>query len=136
MFWKGRIALCNISSTDVSSCHVSSLSRAEQSKNGSGRDKEERRQEETSVELMSESAMRPFQNTKELFLTPFNHRDTAGGVLEGTQNLHPCLFVSSYQTRPDPGSDFFFNILKDLNEFCKTPKSERLTRTEEKLAHV
>ena len=51
-----------------------------------------RGQKDTMV-LMLGSATRPFQNTKELCLTPFSHRDTAGGVLEGSQNPHPCLFA-------------------------------------------
>ena len=74
VFWKGLIVLPNMNFTDLSPCHVSSLSRAD------GLfflDREEKWQEETSVELMSGSALRSFQNTQKLCLIPSSHRDTA-----------------------------------------------------------
>ena len=136
VFWKGLIALSNISSTDVSSCLLSSLSRPEPFFDCSARDKEETWQEETSVELMLQSAMRPFQNTKELSLTPFSYRDTAGGLIGGNPESPSMLLCLPISDPSRPGVGFFFNILEDLNEFCKTPKSERLTRTEKKVAQV
>ena len=74
VFWKDLIALPDMSSTDVSSCHFSSLS---EKNNPSARDKEETWQGERSVKFILGSAIRPFQNTKKLCLTPSSRRDTA-----------------------------------------------------------
>ena len=74
VFWKGFIALPNMNFADLSPCHVSSLSRAD------GlffSDREEKWQEETSVELMSGSALRSFQNTKKISPIPSSHRNKA-----------------------------------------------------------
>ena len=74
VFWKGLIVLPNMNFTALSPCHVSSLSRAE------GlfcSDKEEKWQEETSVELISGSALRPFQNTQKFSPVHSSHRDKA-----------------------------------------------------------
>ena len=74
VFWKGLNALPDMSSTDVSSCHFSSLP---EQNNPSARDKEETWQGERSVKFILGSTIRPFQNTKKLCLTPSSHRDTA-----------------------------------------------------------
>ena len=74
VFWKGLIALPNMNFTDLSPCHVSSLSRADRLFCS---DREEKWQKETSVELMSGSALRPFQNTKKFSPIPSSHRNKA-----------------------------------------------------------
>ena len=121
MCWKGLITLSNMSATDVSSCHVSSLSRAEQSKTAFLGDKEETRQEETSVERMLERVTRPVQNTKKLCLTPFSHRDTAGernGGIPESPSMPLCRPVKS-----DPGRviNFFFKFQKFLTSSERPP---------------
>ena len=71
---------------------------------------------------MLERVMRPFQNTKELCLTPFSHRDTAGGRNGGipeSPSMPLCRPVKS-----DPGRVIkkIFQNPKFSNEFCKTSK--------------